>query len=64
MWRLQSAGNSQLTALLLYLKYSAVSITQGSSKRWRIERPAEVFFLNQLAWDLMQALGKSFDLKA
>jgi hypothetical protein len=42
-------------------KYSAVSITPGSSKRWRIEGPAEIYFLNQLAWDLLQALGESFD---
>jgi hypothetical protein len=44
-----------------FSKYSAVSIIRGSPRRWRIEGPAEVYFLNQLAWDLVQATGRSSD---
>ena len=44
-------------------KYSAVCITPGSSRRWRIAGPAEVYFLNQLWWDLVQAVGESRDNK-
>ena len=32
-----------------------------SSRRWRIGGPTEVYFLNQLGWDLVQAAGKSWD---
>lgn len=42
-------------------KYSAVCITPGSSRRWRLGGPAEVYFLNQLAWDLVQAIGELWD---
>jgi len=42
-------------------KYSAVCIRPGSSRRWRIAGPTEVYFLNQLAWDLVQAIGESWD---
>ena len=46
---------------LCFQKYSAVSIIPGSPRRWSIGGPAEVYFLNQLAWDLIQAAGESYD---
>jgi hypothetical protein len=42
-------------------KYSAVCIRPGSFRRWRIGGPTEVYFLNQLGWDLVQASGESWD---
>ncbi|KAI0247663.1 hypothetical protein BJV78DRAFT_1157059 [Lactifluus subvellereus] len=50
-----------IICLLSYIAYSAVSIIRGSSRRWSIGGPAEVYFLNQLAWDLVQAAGESYD---
>jgi hypothetical protein len=44
---------------IFLLKYSAVCVTPGSSRRWRLGGPAEVYFLNQLCWDLVQAVGES-----
>ncbi|KAI0283560.1 hypothetical protein BC826DRAFT_1110128 [Russula brevipes] len=52
-----------ILGLLSYIAYSAVSITRGSPRRWRIEGPAEVYFLNQLAWDLVQATGGLMNIK-
>ena len=46
-------------SFFLKKKYSAVSVTRGSSIRWRLSGPAEVYFLNQLSWDLVQAVGTS-----
>jgi hypothetical protein len=45
----------------VFQKYSAVSIRPGSCRRWRIGGPTEVYFLNQLGWDLVQASGESWD---
>jgi hypothetical protein len=45
----------------LFSKYSAVCVRPGSSRRWRIGGPTEVYFLNQLGWDLVQASGESWD---
>lgn len=44
-----------------FQKYSAVCIRPGSSRRWRIVGPTEIYFLNQLWWDLVQAIGESWD---
>ena len=41
-----------------FSKYSVVCVTPGSSRRWRLGGPAEVYFLNQLTWDLVQAIGE------
>ncbi|KAI9446841.1 hypothetical protein H4582DRAFT_613174 [Lactarius indigo] len=49
--------------LLSYIAYSAVSVTRGSSIRWRLSSPAEVYFLNQLSWDLVQAVGGLMNIK-
>ncbi|KAI0247658.1 hypothetical protein BJV78DRAFT_901876 [Lactifluus subvellereus] len=46
-----------IICLLSYIAYSTVSILRGSSRRWSIGGPAEVYFLNQLVWDLVQAAG-------
>ena len=46
---------------LCFQKYSAVTIKRGSSRRWSFGGPAEVYFLNQLAWDLVQATGELYD---
>ncbi|KAI9438712.1 hypothetical protein H4582DRAFT_192953 [Lactarius indigo] len=49
--------------LLSYIAYSAVSVIRGSSVRWRLGGPAEVYFLNQLCWDLVQAVGGLMNIK-
>lgn len=49
----------QLTEPPSFAKYSAVSVIRGSPVRWRLSSPAEVYFLNQLSWDLVQAVGAS-----
>lgn len=62
------AGTSGVSAtaiigLLSYIAYSAVCIRPGSSRRWRIGGPTEVYFLNQLGWDLVQAFGGVMNIK-
>ncbi|KAN0141394.1 hypothetical protein V8E53_001150 [Lactarius tabidus] len=52
-----------IVVLLAYIVYSAVSVTRGSSIRWRLSGPAEVYFLNQLSWDLLQAVGGLMNIK-
>ncbi|KAI0287246.1 hypothetical protein BC826DRAFT_60818 [Russula brevipes] len=52
-----------IVGLLSYIAYSAVCIFPGSSRRWRVGGPAEVFFLNQLGWDLVQAAGGLMNIK-
>ncbi|KAH9048062.1 hypothetical protein EDB84DRAFT_1459112 [Lactarius hengduanensis] len=52
-----------VVGLLSYIAYSAVSVTRGSSIRWRLGSPAEVYFLNQLSWDLVQAVGGLMNIK-
>ncbi|KAI0247495.1 hypothetical protein BJV78DRAFT_911236 [Lactifluus subvellereus] len=52
-----------IIGLLSYIAYSAVCITRGSSRRWRLGGPAEVYFLNQLGWDLVQAAGGLMNIK-
>jgi len=54
---------STIIGLLSYIGYSAVTITRGSSRRWRIKGAAEIFFLNQLGWDLVQATGGLMNIK-
>jgi len=54
---------SSILGLLSYIAYSAVSIKRGAPRRWRIEGPAEVYFLNQLVWDLFQATGGLMNIK-
>lgn len=50
-----------LTDRAVSKKYSAICIRPGSSRRWRIVGPTEIYFLNQLWWDLVQAIGESRD---
>jgi len=52
-----------IIGLLSYIAYSAVCIIPGSSRRWRIGGPAQVYFLNQLLWDLVQAIGGLMNVK-
>ncbi|KAH9018714.1 hypothetical protein EDB85DRAFT_600355 [Lactarius pseudohatsudake] len=52
-----------VVGLLSYIAYSAVSVVRGSSVRWRLGGPAEVYFLNQLCWDLVQAVGGLMNIK-
>ncbi|KAH9074301.1 hypothetical protein EDB83DRAFT_1953136 [Lactarius deliciosus] len=52
-----------VVGLLSYIAYSAVSVIRGSSVRWRLGGPAEVYFLNQLCWDLVQAVGGLMNIK-
>lgn len=52
-----------VVGLLSYIAYSAVSVTRGSSIRWRLRYPIEVYFLNQLSWDLVQAIGGLMNIK-
>jgi len=52
-----------IIGLLSYIAYSAVCIIPGSSRRWRIGGPTEVYFLNQLLWDLVQAVGGLMNVK-
>ncbi|KAH9957453.1 hypothetical protein BC827DRAFT_1225967 [Russula dissimulans] len=54
---------STIIGLLSYIAYSAVTIIRGSSRRWRIKGAAEIFFLNQLGWDLVQAAGGLMNIK-
>lgn len=42
-------------------KYSAVRILPGSTRRWKVGGPTEVYFLNQLGWDLVLATGESWE---
>lgn len=39
-------------------QYSTVSLRSGSRRRWRIKYALHIFLLNQLVFDLIQALGK------
>ncbi|KAI9510983.1 hypothetical protein F5148DRAFT_473829 [Russula earlei] len=62
------AGTSAVSAcavvcLLSYIVYSAVCIVPGSSRRWQVRGPVEVYFLNQLVWDLVQASGGLMNIK-
>jgi len=52
-----------IIGLLSYIAYSAVCIRLDSSRRWRIGGPTEVYFLNQLGWDLVQASGGIMNIK-
>ncbi|KAI9435370.1 hypothetical protein F5148DRAFT_1380385 [Russula earlei] len=54
---------SAIVGLLSYIAYSAVTVFRGAQKRWTIGGAAEVLFLNQLAWDLIQAVGGIMDIK-
>ncbi|KAI0262963.1 hypothetical protein BC834DRAFT_889872 [Gloeopeniophorella convolvens] len=61
----QTAGASAcaIAVLLSYIAYSAVCVTRHARRRWRIEGPAEVLFLNQLFWDLLQAVGGLMNIR-
>jgi len=54
---------STILGLLSYIAYSAVTIIRGSNRRWRIKGAAEILFLNQLGWDLVQATGGLMNIK-
>ncbi|KAI0053374.1 hypothetical protein FA95DRAFT_1481521 [Auriscalpium vulgare] len=49
-----------VTGLLCYIAYSTVTIRKGSVRRWRLESPIHLYFLNQLVCDLIQAIGEPF----
>jgi hypothetical protein len=44
----------------VFPKYSAVCILPGSTRRWKVGGPTEVYFLNQLGWDLVLSTGESW----
>jgi len=54
---------SAILGLLSYITYSAVTVLRGARRRWRIESAAEILFLNQLSWDLVQAMGGLMNIK-
>ncbi|KAI9508436.1 hypothetical protein F5148DRAFT_1149032 [Russula earlei] len=54
---------SAIVGLLSYIVYSAITILRGARKRWKIGGTTEVLFLNQLAWDMIQAVGGIMDIK-
>ncbi|KAH9079687.1 hypothetical protein EDB83DRAFT_2671293 [Lactarius deliciosus] len=52
-----------VTFLLAYIAYSAISIRSSARRRWKIESPVHLFLLNQLVFDLIQALGGLMNMK-
>ncbi|KAH9995626.1 hypothetical protein BJV74DRAFT_829082 [Russula compacta] len=60
---MSAASACAIIGLLLYIGYSAVSITRDSIRRWRIGGAAKIYFLNQLAWDLVLSTGGFMNIK-
>ncbi|KAH9001019.1 hypothetical protein EDB92DRAFT_1961994 [Lactarius akahatsu] len=60
---ISAASACAVTFLLAYIAYSAFTIRSDSRRRWRIESPVHLFLLNQLVFDLIQALGGLMNMK-
>ncbi|KAH7928512.1 hypothetical protein BV22DRAFT_199840 [Leucogyrophana mollusca] len=52
-----------VSSLLLYIAYSAIAIHRNASRKWTTDTHIHYYFLNLMAFDLVQAIGGLMDIR-
>ncbi|VDB99743.1 unnamed protein product [Peniophora sp. CBMAI 1063] len=57
------ASAAAVTALLVWIAFSAVGLRRQAHRRWKLDTPLHLYFLNLLFWDLVQSLGGLMNIR-